>query len=84
MDFRRFTNFRGKKKVEVPPRFFYAFEISKYSEILYYLQLQCKVNILFTLGGQADALADVGSLSPTMVEAKLPKNALYLNENGTE
>ena len=40
---------------------------------------------MFTLGGQEGALANIDSLSPTMVEARAKKNARYISEeNGTE
>ena len=71
--------------LQLSQAFFYSSEISKQSEILYNLQLKGRVTNLFTLGGQEDALAKVGSLSPTMVEARGEKDDLYNSEeNGTE
>ena len=53
--------------------------------MLYNLQLKGRVTNLFTLGGQEDALAEVGSLSQTMVEARAQKDALNTSEeNETE
>ena len=73
------------KKVEAQQRPFYPSEISKSSEILYYLQLKVTVTNLFTLGGHDYVLAQFGNLSPVIVEARAPKYALYNSEeNGTE
>ena len=41
------------------------------------------VNNLFTLVGQIDSLANVGIVSPTMVEARPPKDALQQNSTTT-
>ena len=47
--------------------------------------LKGRVTNLFTLGGQEDALADIGSLRPTMVEARAQKDDWNKSEeNETE
>ena len=44
-----------------------------------------QITNLFTLCGQEDALTDVGSLRPTLVEVRALKEALYnLEENESE